>query len=270
MSLDREEVYDASFIEGKLYVLGKTFDLRAEIPHRFVPSTSTPVFFIAHGFSADLIMGIPIHRRCRGLESNTPFSHCFEELCARSMTQKPHGTFYSVVNRKIGDLNVIMAGEIDCSMSMRLYQPIDGGMLISTLEATNVEPDLNDYIELKTVKTDPRFPPDRRTGRLPRWYMQSYLLGVPTLAVGFRDFRNNVFNVKRKLIEEVLRDAQKYVPEFDPAVSLGRAHAILSALLEHFRSLGQSISAQDKFELRVDANGDAWVTSLTNSANLAG
>ena len=215
-------------------------------------------------------MGIPIHRHCHGSESNIPFSHCFEELCARSMTQKPHGTFYGVVHRKIGDLNVIMAGEIDCSTSMYFDQPIGGSMLIFTLQGTKAEPDLKDYIELKTSKIDPRFPPDRRNGRLPRWYMQSYLLGVSTLAVGYRNFRNHVFNVRRKPIEEVLRDAQKYVPEFDPAVSLGRAHAILSALLEHFRSLGQSISAQDRFELRVDASGDAWVTSLTSSSNLAG
>jgi len=217
MSLDAEEVYDVSFVKGKLHVLRKTFDLRTEIPH-----------------------------------SGPYYGHCFEELCARPMTQKPYGTFYSVVHRKIGDLNVIMAGEIDCSTTK------------------NAEPGLGDYIELKTSKTDPRFPPDRQTGKFPRWYMQSYLLGVPLLAVGYRNFKNHVFTVKRKPVEEVLRDAQKYVPDFDPAVSLGRAHAILSALLEHFRSLGQSISAEDRFELRVDANGDAWVTSLTNSSNLAG
>jgi hypothetical protein len=134
----------------------------------------------------------------------------------------------------------------------------------------NVEPSLKNYIELKTAKTDSRFPLDRLTEKYPRWYMQSYLLGVPVLAVGYRNFKNHVFTIKRKPIEEVLRDAQKYVPEFDSAVNMGRAHVILSALLEHFRSLGQSVSAQDRFEFRVDANGDAWVTSLTNYSNQAG
>jgi len=62
-------------------------------------------------------MSIPIHRRCRDPESNILFSHYFEQSCTFPMTQKPHGTFYSVVRRKIGRLNVIMAGEIDCSMS---------------------------------------------------------------------------------------------------------------------------------------------------------
>jgi len=97
--------------------------------------------------------------------------------------------------------------------------------------------------------------------------MQSYLLGVPELAVGYRNFRNHVYDIKRKHIKEVLRDTWKYLPEFNPAVCLGRTHAILSALLEHFRSLGP---AEAKFELHVDSNGDAWVTSPTDSSNLGG
>ena len=44
-------------------------------------------------------------------------SHCFEKLCTRSRTQKPHGTFYSVVSRAIDEINIIMAGEVDCSTS---------------------------------------------------------------------------------------------------------------------------------------------------------
>lgn len=128
-----------------------------------------------------------------------------------------------------------------------------------------MEPSLEDYIELKTAKkTSPYYPPSR-CELFPRWYMQSYLVGVPVMAVGYRNYQNHVYTIRRKPIKEVLRDAQKYVPGFDPAVSLGRAHAILSALLEHFRSMGQFVSAKDRFELHVDKNGDAWVTSLTNS-----
>ena len=47
-------------------------------------------------------------------------SDCFEKLCTRPMTQKPHGLFFSVVRRKIGDHDVIMSGEVDCSSSMDL------------------------------------------------------------------------------------------------------------------------------------------------------
>jgi len=132
-----------------------------------------------------------------------------------------------------------------------------------------VEPSLKDYIELKTIKKADRRPTlcDKL---LSKWYLQSYLLGVPVLAVGYRNFRNHVYNINRKPIKEVLRDAQKYDPKFDPAINLGRAHAILSALMEYFRSLGRLVSAQDRFELHVDEDGSAWITSLTNSSNLAG
>ena len=100
---------------------------------------------------------------------------------------------------------------------------------------------------------------------LPKWYLQSYLLGVPTLAIGYRNYRNQVFSIRQKTTREVLRETQKYIPGFDPAINLGRAHAVLSALLGYFRSLGQSVSDRDEFELHVDTNGDAWLTSLTNS-----
>jgi len=95
------------------------------------------------------------------------------------------------------------------------------------------------------------------------------LLGVPTLAIGYRNYYNKVTSITRKSTREILREARKHVPGFDPAVSLGRAHAIFSALLECFRSLGQSVSAQDVFELHVDANGDTWVIPPANSQNFA-
>jgi len=132
------------------------------------------------------------------------------------------------------------------------------------------EPRLENYIELKTAKkADPQSPPSHHQIFV-KSYLQSYLLGVPTLAIGYRNYREQVYSIRQKSTQQVLRDTQKYVPGFDPAISLGRVHAILSALLGYFRSLGRSISSQDMFELRVDADGSVWVTSLTNSSTLTG
>ena len=75
-------------------------------------------------------MGIPSHRCFCDPISDITFRYCFEELCTRSMTRKPHGTFYSIVHRNIGGLNVIMAGEVDCSTSMHSDQSIDDSLLI--------------------------------------------------------------------------------------------------------------------------------------------
>ena len=99
--------------------------------------------------------------------------------------------------------------------------------------------------------------------------MQSYLLGVPELQIGYRNFRNHVFKIVRKPLQQFLREVQQTTPSFDPAVNMGRAHAILSSLSKYFGALGPSVSAQDRFVLRVDANGDAWITSLPDSPNLA-
>jgi len=129
---------------------------------------------------------------------------------------------------------------------------------------------LKNYIELKTIKCVDcwRSPPYHQI--FPKWYLQSYLLGVQTLAIGYRNYHNIVTSLSRKSIREILREARKHVPGFDPAVSLGRPHAIFSALLEYFRSLGRSVSAQDVFELHIGANGDAWITPPTTSPNFAG
>ena len=81
------------------------------------------------------------------------------------------------------------------------------------------------------------------------------------MAIGYRNFTNRVFRVDLKPVEEVLQDAQTHVPSFKPAVDMGRVHSILSTILAHFHSPGQSLSAQDKFELRVEANGDVWLAS---------
>jgi hypothetical protein len=133
----------------------------------------------------------------------------------------------------------------------------------------DIEPNTRDYIELKTVKrADHWNPPSYSNDLLPKWYLQSHLLGIRVLEIGYRNFKDHVFNIARKTVKEVLRDAQRFVPSFDPAVDLGRAHAILSKLLEYFHALGSSVSAQDKFELCVDANGDAWITPTTNPSDL--
>jgi hypothetical protein len=133
----------------------------------------------------------------------------------------------------------------------------------------DADPNVKDYIELKTVKkVDYMRQPPRCDRLFPKWYLQSYLLGVQVMEIGYRNFRNQVYRIVRKPVKEMLRDAQKSAPLFDPDVDMGRVHAILSALLVYFRAPGRFVSAQDRFELRVDADGDVWMT-LVDSSSLA-
>ncbi|KAF9779986.1 hypothetical protein BJ322DRAFT_1164997 [Thelephora terrestris] len=170
-------------------------------------------------------------------------SDCFENVGTRPMTKRPRGIFFSVVRRKIGNHDVIMSGEVDCSSS------------------TDNQPNMKDYIGLNTIKVPEQWPRPEGGDSYSKWYLQSYLLGVPTLQIGYRNYKNHVFHIIRKPAKEFLPELQIYTPMFDPAVDMGRVHAILSALSAYFRALGPSVSATDRFVLRVGANGDAYIAA---------
>ena len=108
-------------MEGRLHILRGSFNLRTEFKNTFVHEYRAN-FIIANELLADRTMGTLNHHYPGGSSSDPEmiFSDCFEKLCARSTTQERHGTFFSVVHRKIGDLDIIMAGEVDCSSSMDL------------------------------------------------------------------------------------------------------------------------------------------------------
>lgn len=119
-----KDVYNVSFVGGKLHILRGTFEMRREIKHKFVPlKRMRPCFHYSRVYSGPYNGYIPLYIR-HDPGTNIALSYCFEELCARSTAEKPHGTFFSVVTRKIGELNVIMAGEVDCSLSMHYDQSI--------------------------------------------------------------------------------------------------------------------------------------------------
>jgi len=56
--MGEEEVYDMSFVDGKLHILRRGFEMRTEIKHTYVHRTIYVYVVITHGFSVDLTMGI--------------------------------------------------------------------------------------------------------------------------------------------------------------------------------------------------------------------
>lgn len=100
-----------------------------------------------------------------------------------------------------------------------------------------------------------------------RWYLQSYLAGVPKLVVGYRDDKGAAL-VLTETTKGVRQRALRREERFD-AIRLGRAHGILSKPLEYFRAPERSISGEDEFELRVDEKGGAWITRLENSTQVS-
>ncbi|KAF9651207.1 hypothetical protein BDM02DRAFT_3184692 [Thelephora ganbajun] len=121
------------------------------------------------------------------------FGHCFEEVCTASETSEPNGRFCSIVSRRLGDLSIVMAGEVDCA---------EGGY-----------PSLEHYRELKTQKS-------RQHKNWPKWYLQSYLLGVPTLILGNRSKNNLLTSIQTMSMEALLAKTVTHSPGFDPTPEL--------------------------------------------------
>ena len=88
--------------------------------------------------------------------------------------------FCCVVKTKLGDLNVVMCGEVDC---------VDG------------DQELANYVELKTsrVMNDERQVKRFEKEKLLKWWAPAFALGVRRIMVGFRDDRGKV--VKTQMLE---------------------------------------------------------------------
>ena len=120
-------------------------------------------------------------------------------------------------------------------------------------------PNIEDYIELKTVKEPKQLRPDLIGALFRRWYIQSYLPGIQTLQIGYRDSENHVADPDRRSIQEFLDDAKEYDQSFDPAFDMGRLHTILKALLDYFEGLESDATIGHRSVLYINANGVARI-----------
>jgi hypothetical protein len=129
----------------------------------------------------------------------------------------------------------------------------------------DMDPNVKDYIELKTVKKAEGKHKFSNKG-MTRWYLQSYLSGVPNLKIGYRNPEGTSCTIEEMLVEGIIQDT----PRINPMFNMGRVHAILFKLFKYFRrGRGQSASDQDRFELRVNAEGDAHITKAAEPTSKA-
>lgn len=94
----------------------------------------------------------------------------------------------------------------------------------------------------------------------PKWYLQSYLLGVPTLIVGNRSKRNSLTGLQTMSMEVVLATTVSHSPDFKPALALARIHNVLSALIQHCKTrAGYLRTGCFTCELKIRSQGNACV-----------
>ena len=115
---------------------------------------------------------------------------------------------------------------------------------------------MGNYLELKTVFNE------ADVKSFPKWYMQSYLLGVPELRIGYRDSHQRVFHIDEKPVSWLIEDARKRGEPFDPVINMKRVYTILRALWVHFEAHGSDVAMEDGVVLHVSAKwNSAWTTS---------
>ncbi|KAJ7151789.1 hypothetical protein C8R43DRAFT_1004383 [Mycena crocata] len=82
-----------------------------------------------------------------------------------------HTMWNVAITRKLGSLNLLLVGEVDC-----------------VKEGYSKNPGPENYVELKTKKLGAEKTVENQNfPNLGKWYMQSYLLGTPEIFVGFRN-----------------------------------------------------------------------------------
>lgn len=108
-----------------------------------------------------------------GADRFTYYGYKFEAICTGGVDGKVDATseFASLLGLQIGPHRILMAAEIDCTGNLSSNNPVDG------------------YLELKTFKLPQHAGQEARMyeDKYPRWWLQSFLAGVPTLVLGGRD-----------------------------------------------------------------------------------
>ena len=106
----------------------------------------------------------------------------FEALCTGQEVADSSGEWGAVVRTRIGRHRIVMGAEIDCYDPQLLPPPEQGSRAAPP-------PPPASWLELKTYRI-PQAPQQQRTlhrYKHPKWWLQSFLAGVPRLALGGRD-----------------------------------------------------------------------------------
>ncbi|KAJ6608116.1 hypothetical protein B0H10DRAFT_2439227 [Mycena sp. CBHHK59/15] len=109
---------------------------------------------------------------------STYMGHKFESLCSTATRGgEPdfqdvdlHTLWNTVITRSFGTLTILLVGEVDC---------------VKDAYAENPGP--QNYVELKTRKTENSGPARYYKANIEKWNVQSHLVGTPEIFVGFPD-----------------------------------------------------------------------------------
>ncbi|EFN52607.1 hypothetical protein CHLNCDRAFT_138659 [Chlorella variabilis] len=130
----------------------------------------------------------------------------FEALCTGQEVADASSEYGALVRSRLAQHRLLIDAEIDC------FDPAAAGQLPPAEERQQAPggqqqkrqqqpPPLSSYIELKTYKL-PQHPGQQRTlhrHKHPKWWLQSFLAGVPRLALGGRDDQARACGMVRRI-----------------------------------------------------------------------
>ncbi|KAF9305462.1 hypothetical protein BGZ74_010128 [Mortierella antarctica] len=125
--------------------------------------------------------------------------------------------YCTVARTKIGQNSIIMGAEVDCTSEPKKPPPHNP---------------LSNYIELKTsrVISNPREQSSFEKHKLLKFWAQSFLPGIPTIIVGFRDDDGNVVHVQTFKTMEIPRLVRGKEGAWDTTICINFLDGVLSFL----------------------------------------
>ncbi|KAF5841463.1 hypothetical protein DUNSADRAFT_12907 [Dunaliella salina] len=157
-----------------------------------------------------------------------------------------------LVKVKLGQQSILMAAEVDC-VDPAAQSVAPGSTSSGGSPATPMAP----YLELKTYKI-PDHPGQRKTlysQKYPKWWLQSFLAGVPELILGGRDNKGFLKEVQRIPVQELPSAAEKAGHKWDAWKLLRFGEDVLGWMQSVSRlHPGQAL----RFEYKPDQGRISW------------
>ncbi|KAI3430830.1 hypothetical protein D9Q98_009241 [Chlorella vulgaris] len=189
------------------------------------------------------------------LERFVRWGYQFEALCTRQPVADPSSEFGLLIRTRIGPHRLLLGAEMDCydpqqgqaptaapapaassqrEAPERSAQPPSGQQGLAQQQL----PSLSSCVELKTYRM-PQHPGQQRTlyrHKHPKWWLQSFLAGVPRLALGARDDEGMVHRVDLVSTADLPRISAAHAEAWSPNLALGCGVALLDWMREQAES----------------------------------
>ena len=166
----------------------------------------------------------------------TYWGYKFEQLCTQQPNTKQqvnaNEEFCSVFKMSIGSSRIILAAEMDCA----LPKIVDKAGEKRRAEKLESEPSQlagdTEYVELKTSRQieHPRQQETFQRFKLLKFWIQSFLGGVPHICCGFRDDYGKILDLQMLRTLEIPRMVRGKKNMWDPATCLEFTETLLDSL----------------------------------------